>query len=196
MLPVSGAEQLNTSLAMPTRPISSAHSAYSRLVRPGPSNSKLSSTMRPARLRRHEQVPDALRLGAGLLLLDHREHLPAIALGLLPVVIGHPRADVRLDEIAHAIAPVALTVGEIEVHAASFPSSGWVILWQTQRSAPTLQLSERLRGGHHGCAPVASGSTRAAASSAATRAAWSSRLIGKRRNTASPMIPSTAMVAM
>ena len=36
MLPVSGAEQLNTSEAKPTRPISSAQSAYSRLLRPGP----------------------------------------------------------------------------------------------------------------------------------------------------------------
>ena len=36
MLPVSGAEQLNTSEAHSTRPISSASGAYSRLVRPAP----------------------------------------------------------------------------------------------------------------------------------------------------------------
>ena len=38
------AEQLNTSLAKPTRPIPSAQSAYSRFDRPGPSNSNVSST--------------------------------------------------------------------------------------------------------------------------------------------------------
>src|ERR1700730_8037621 len=44
MLPVSGAEQLNTSGAQITRPMISANGAYSRLVRPGPSNTKVSST--------------------------------------------------------------------------------------------------------------------------------------------------------
>src|SRR3546814_4349400 len=44
MLPVSGAEQLNTSDAHSMRPISSAQEAYSRLVRPGATNSKLLST--------------------------------------------------------------------------------------------------------------------------------------------------------
>ena len=44
MLPVSGAEQLNTSDDHKMRPISSAQNAYSRLERPGPSNLKLSST--------------------------------------------------------------------------------------------------------------------------------------------------------
>src|SRR3712207_8484800 len=48
MLPVSGAEQLKTSLAQPIRPISSAQRAYSRLVSCVPSNSKLSSTWRSA----------------------------------------------------------------------------------------------------------------------------------------------------
>ena len=48
MLPVSGAEQLNTSDAQPIRPISSAHSAYSRLVSCVPSNAKVSSTCRSA----------------------------------------------------------------------------------------------------------------------------------------------------
>jgi hypothetical protein len=47
MLPVSGAEQLNTSDAQPMRPISSAQKAYWRLVNPGPSKSKLSSTCAP-----------------------------------------------------------------------------------------------------------------------------------------------------
>ena len=36
MFPVSGAEQLNTSEAMPLLPINSAKGAYSRLVNPNP----------------------------------------------------------------------------------------------------------------------------------------------------------------
>src|SRR3546814_20100866 len=44
MLPVAGAEQLNTSDAHSMRPISSAQEAYYRLVRPGATNSKLLST--------------------------------------------------------------------------------------------------------------------------------------------------------
>jgi hypothetical protein len=36
MLPVSGAEQLKTSEAKPTRPIISERGAYSRLLRPAP----------------------------------------------------------------------------------------------------------------------------------------------------------------
>src|ERR1041384_7148273 len=42
MLPVSGAEQLNTSEAHPIWPISSASGAYSRLVNPAPRNSSSS----------------------------------------------------------------------------------------------------------------------------------------------------------
>ena len=42
MLPVSGAEQLKTSEAQPMCPISSASSAYSRLVSPAPWNSSSS----------------------------------------------------------------------------------------------------------------------------------------------------------
>jgi hypothetical protein len=44
MLPVSGAEQLNTSDDHCTRPMISASGAYSRLVSRGLSNSKVSST--------------------------------------------------------------------------------------------------------------------------------------------------------
>jgi hypothetical protein len=42
MLPVSGAEQLNTSEAQPMWPICSASGAYSRLVNPAPRNSSSS----------------------------------------------------------------------------------------------------------------------------------------------------------
>ena len=56
MLPVSGAEQLNTSDAQNTRPMISASGAYSRLARRVPGSS--------SRERRQEQVPQAL--GPGL----------------------------------------------------------------------------------------------------------------------------------
>ena len=45
MLPVSGAAQLNTSEANSTRPMISARGAYSRLVSPGASKWKLSSSL-------------------------------------------------------------------------------------------------------------------------------------------------------
>ena len=100
MLPVSGAEQLNASDAHMIRPISSAQKAYWRLLRPGPSNSKLSSTCGSAVRRRHEQVPQPFGARLGLQLLDHRQHLPAVALALLRVIIGDARADLRVHERA------------------------------------------------------------------------------------------------
>ena len=88
MLPVSGAEQLNTSDDHMMRPISSAQKAYWRLVRPGPSNSKLSSTgAAPCEggMNRFHR-PSAARLF--LQLLDDRQDLPALALALLRVIIA------------------------------------------------------------------------------------------------------------
>ena len=58
MLPVSGAEQLNTSEANPTLPISSAHKAYSRFVRPAPLNGLSSGS--ESRGRKRFQSPSAL----------------------------------------------------------------------------------------------------------------------------------------
>ena len=66
--------------------------------------------------RRHEEVPETLRLGFGLQLLDHRDHLPALALGILFQISGHGRADVIGDEALHAIAPIGLPFGGFEIH--------------------------------------------------------------------------------
>jgi hypothetical protein len=66
--------------------------------------------------RRHEQVPDAGRLGAGLFLFDHLQHFPAPAGKLFGLVVPLTRADVILDELAHAVAPVDLPFGRIEIH--------------------------------------------------------------------------------
>ena len=79
MLPVSGAEQLNTSADQRMRPISSAHSAYSRLVSCSPSNVEALVDMLERAAGRHEQVPQARRLGLGLQFLDQLERLPAVA---------------------------------------------------------------------------------------------------------------------
>jgi hypothetical protein len=68
MLPVSGAEQLKTSLAHGTRPMISARGAYSVLVRPAPS----SVTSRPApsalggRNRFHKPAARALGLSCSI----------------------------------------------------------------------------------------------------------------------------------
>ena len=66
--------------------------------------------------RRHEQVPDAGVLGQLLLVLDDLDHLPAITFGVLRLVDIHVGAHVRLDEIAHTIAPVDLAFGGFEIH--------------------------------------------------------------------------------
>ena len=117
MLPVSGAEQLNTSDDHRIRPISSAQNAYWRLVRPGPSNSKLSSTgVAPCDggMNRFHR-PSAARLGFQL--LDHRKDLPALALALLRVIIGDARADMLVHEGADAVAPLGLGGPKAEIHA-------------------------------------------------------------------------------
>ena len=68
MLPVSGAEQLNTSAAMGDRPMISQSGAYSRLVRPA-----------PRFVSRQEEVPETSRPGLGLQLFDDAARLPAVA---------------------------------------------------------------------------------------------------------------------
>jgi hypothetical protein len=74
-----GAEQLNTSDDQPMCPISSAHSAYSRLVSCVPSNAKRLVDMLQRAARRHEQVPQASFSRARLQVLDQPQRLPAIA---------------------------------------------------------------------------------------------------------------------
>ena len=73
--------------------------------------------MMPAIARRHKQVPDALRFGAGFLFFNHLKHFPALAAGLLGLVIFMARADVGLDEIAHAVAPEDLFIVRLEIHS-------------------------------------------------------------------------------
>jgi hypothetical protein len=64
MLPVSGAEQLNTSDAKPTLPISSAQTAYSRLVRPAPLYGLSAGTESSGRNRFHSPAAFALALSS------------------------------------------------------------------------------------------------------------------------------------
>ena len=88
MLPVSGAEQLNTSEAKrdPAHLLRRSI-AYSRLVRPA------HGIRRPLRVRRHEHVPEAGGLGLLLQLLEDRDDLPALALGVLLAVDRHGGVD-------------------------------------------------------------------------------------------------------
>ena len=67
---------------------------------------------------RHEQIPQPLGLGLGLQILDHWEHLPALALALLDVVIGASRHDLLVDERANPVAPLGLGGLKAEIHAA------------------------------------------------------------------------------
>ncbi len=69
-----------------------------------------------ARLRRHEQVPDALGLGAGLFLFNDLKNLPALAFGVLLLVVALAGTDIGLNEFADAVAPVDLPFGGIEIH--------------------------------------------------------------------------------
>src|SRR3954454_11540449 len=72
----------------------------------------------------HEHVPQTF--GARLLLqvLDHRDHLPALALGVLLLVDRHRGAHVLRHERLHAIEPFLLAVRHIEVHGGFL---GWFI---------------------------------------------------------------------
>src|ERR1700755_1212289 len=91
MLPVSGAEQLNTSEAQPMWPISSASGADSSLLNPAPRNSSSSCAFGGMNMF---QTPSAL--GRGLLLqsFPHRNDLRARAVGVLLLVDRHRGAAV------------------------------------------------------------------------------------------------------
>src|SRR5882757_9495602 len=97
MLPVSGAEQLNTSEAQPIWPICSASGAYSRLVNPAPRNSSSSCAE------------------GGMNMFQRPS---ACALVFLLLVDGHGRPDMLVHERFHAVEPFALTVRHVEVHRA------------------------------------------------------------------------------
>ena len=87
MLPVSGAEQLNTSGAIVERPMISHSGAYSRLVKPG-----------AVFALRQEQIPQPGGARLWLQFFDHRDRLPAIRpVGVL-VIARLIRVDVLLHE--------------------------------------------------------------------------------------------------
>ncbi len=108
MLPVSGAEQLNTSGAQATRPMISHRGAYSRLV------SVAAVVLGPP------QVPQPLGAGDGLQLLDDAGRHPGVALA--PILLDlreEPRfvgVDVLLHEGAHLRLQLLHFVGIGEIH--------------------------------------------------------------------------------
>jgi hypothetical protein len=70
-------------------------------------------------MRRHEEIPEARGLRLLLHLLDHRNHLPALALMRLLVVIGLSRADILVDEIPDPIPEIRLSFAQRKIHAGS-----------------------------------------------------------------------------
>ena len=76
-----------------------------------------------ARMRRHEEVPQTRSLGLGLHFLDHRQHLPAIALLLLGAILAVAGPDARVDERLHPVAEIGLALAQREIHGASSPIS-------------------------------------------------------------------------
>jgi hypothetical protein len=68
------------------------------------------------RRRRHEHVPEAFGARLFLQILQHRDRLPAIALGVLLLVDRHRGPDMIVHERFHAVEPFALTVRHVEVH--------------------------------------------------------------------------------
>src|ERR1700722_3994144 len=117
MLPVSGAEQLNTSEAQPIWPISSASGAYSRLVNPAPWNSSASCAAGGMKWF-HRPWAFALAFRPVLQLFVERDHPPALTLGVLLLVDRHGGANMLVHERLHAIEPFALTVRHGEIHRA------------------------------------------------------------------------------
>ena len=67
--------------------------------------------------RRHEQVPQPLRLGLGLQRLQALQHDPAVGAGGLVLVVHAFQGgiDLRIHEVAYALEPVALRGGQGEV---------------------------------------------------------------------------------
>ena len=83
MLPLSGALQLKTSLAINERPIRSASGAYSTF-----DEARADGLAGELRARGQEQVPQALRAGLLLELLDHRQHHPRVGAREQLAVVG------------------------------------------------------------------------------------------------------------
>jgi len=112
MLPVSGAEQLNTSGPKPgTRPMISHSGAYSDVGQPG-------AVL--AFGQKKKQVPQARRARLRLQLLDNRSRLPPIA-AIRDLAVK--RRLVRIDVLVHERSQTPLQlddfVGMVEAHAAA-----------------------------------------------------------------------------
>src|SRR3984957_4048087 len=135
MLPVSGAEQLNTSEAQPIWPISSASGAYSRLVNPAPWNSSASCAAGGMKWF-HRPWAFALAFRPVLQLFVERDHPPALTLGVLLLVDRHGGANMLVHERLHAIEPFALTVRHIEIHGAFLTLFGQKLLTALSPRAP------------------------------------------------------------
>src|SRR6266436_6282040 len=111
MLPVSGAEQLNTSEAQEMRPISSDSNAYSRLVNPAPQNSSSSCSDGGMNMF---QRPSAFALAFNSSITGM--NLPARSFRVLLVVDLHRRADVLVHEALNSLEPLPLPGRHREVH--------------------------------------------------------------------------------
>ena len=112
MLPVSGALQLHTSLAISERPMRSASGAYSTFASPAP-------WTLPADLgaARQEEVPQALRTRLRLELLDRRVHDPRVRTREQLAVVGLLAwGHLALDERAQALQQLARAGRVLEVH--------------------------------------------------------------------------------
>jgi hypothetical protein len=68
------------------------------------------------RRRRHEHVPQPFGAGQLLQFLDDRDHLPALALGVLLLVDRHRGPDMLVHERLNTIHPFALAIRHVEVH--------------------------------------------------------------------------------
>ncbi len=93
MLPVSGAEQLNTSDAQPSSPHLLGAQRIFEVGELGAFELEAVIDMRLARMRGHEEIPQALHLRLGLHLLDHRVDRPAVAFVRGRAIVAVARAD-------------------------------------------------------------------------------------------------------
>ena len=72
--------------------------------------------MHAARRWRHEQVPKTRSLGACLFFFNDLQHFPAVAYGLLGIIIGDAWTQKAFIMVADTVPPICLLVVEIEIH--------------------------------------------------------------------------------
>src|SRR4051812_27949406 len=72
-----------------------------------------------ARMRWHEEIPQALRLGDLLHILDHLDHFPALALVRLLVILRVAGCDLLVDKGPHAVPEIGFPIAQRKVHDAS-----------------------------------------------------------------------------